>query len=310
VTRSIPLGPGAEFDTIRALIERWGDRAAGIGDDAAMLPLTRGDLLVTSVDAAIENRHFRREWLSPREIGYRAVAAALSDLAAMAARPLGILIAFALPDAWRNDLGEIADGAGDAVAASGTVIRGGNISASTELSITTTVLGSAFDPLTRTGARPGDRVFVTGRLGGPGAALARLRRGEDSGAFRERFAHPVPRLAEARWLVDRGATAGIDISDGLVADLRHLAAASGVSVAIDAARVPLVAGVGADDALVSGEEYELLVAAREPLDVATFEARFGVPLSEIGTVGDGTKGLVSVHGARVADRAGHDHLSR
>src|SRR5882672_2613293 len=114
MTAETPLGPGAEFDVIRALLVRWGDRAAGIGDDAAVLRLTRGDALVTSVDSSVEGRHFKREWLSPREIGYRAVAAALSDLAAMAARPIGVLIAFALPEAWRNELGAIADGIGDA----------------------------------------------------------------------------------------------------------------------------------------------------------------------------------------------------
>jgi thiamine-monophosphate kinase len=91
------LGPGEEFDAIRRMLERWGDLAVGIGDDAAIIDLPRGDRLVASVDSTVENRHFRSGWLTPREIGYRAVAAALSDLAAMAARPAGILVALSIP---------------------------------------------------------------------------------------------------------------------------------------------------------------------------------------------------------------------
>jgi thiamine-monophosphate kinase len=223
---------------------------------------------------------------------------------------LGALIALALPNSWRDDLGAIADGIADAVAAAGTVIRGGNITAANELSITTTVFGSAFTPLTRAGARDGDHVYVTGRLGAPGAALRALENGGDPGSFRERMAHPVARLAEARWLADRGASAAIDVSDGLVADLRHLASASRAGIAIDAARVPCVDGVDAEAALSSGEEYELVVAAPEPFDTAAFASRFGIPLSEIGRVGDGANGTVTVHGARVANVHGHDHLSR
>jgi len=228
----------------------------------------------------------------------------------MAARPLGALIALAIPAGWRDELGRVADGIGDAVDAAGTVIRGGNITAANELSITTTVFGSAFAPLTRAGARPGDRLYVTGVLGAPGEALSRLGRGEDPSIYRERFAAPAARLAEARWLASNGATAAIDISDGLVADLRHLASASGVSVAIDAAVVPRVAGVEPEMMLSSGEEYELIVSSSQAIDAGAFASRFGLPLTEIGSVGDGTKGFVSVHGARVANVTGHDHLSR
>jgi thiamine-monophosphate kinase len=297
------LGPGAEFDAIRQMLARWGDRASGIGDDAAVLRVPRGDSLVVSVDATVEQEHFRREWLSPREIGYRAVTAA------MAATPLGALIALDLPAAWRSNLDDLADGIGDAVDAAGTRVLGGNVSGGERLSITTTVLGSAFTVLTRRGAHAGDRVYVTGTFGGPGTVLERLRRGEQAGAYRERFTRPRARLAEARWLDEQGATAAIDVSDGLLADLRHLAAASSVRVEIDAQRVPRLPGVDPEAALSSGEEYELIVASGAPIDSVAFERRFGIPLTEIGEVAAGPWTVV-VHGARVADLTGYDHLSR
>jgi thiamine-monophosphate kinase len=108
------MGPGAEFDAIRAMVERWGDRACDIGDDAAVLSIPRGEQVIASVDTAIEEQHVRAEWLTPREIGFRAVVAALSDLAAMAAQPTGILVALALPPRWLAAITELADGIGEA----------------------------------------------------------------------------------------------------------------------------------------------------------------------------------------------------
>src|SRR4051812_4775885 len=109
-----PLGPGKEFDSIRELVAKLGDTASGIGDDAATLDIPRGEHLVVSTDASVENRHFREGWLTPEEIGYRAVTAALSDLAAMAASPIAVLWAVNLPDRWRQHLPALADGARDA----------------------------------------------------------------------------------------------------------------------------------------------------------------------------------------------------
>jgi thiamine-monophosphate kinase len=315
-----PLGGGVEFNIIRQMLDRWGDFAVGIGDDAAVLAMTRGESLVVSVDTAVEGRHFERGWLRPDEIGYRAVTAALSDLAAMAARPTGVLIALILPDDWRSAVDALADGIGAAVRAAGpgTLIRGGNVSGGSALSITTTVIGEVFAPLRRDEVRAGDTVYVTGRLGGPGAALAALKRGAvleadgAGGAHRERFARPEARVAEARWLADHGATAAIDISDGLVADLEHLAAASRVSIELDARKVPCLAGVTVEDAMVSGEEYELIVAMRGTLPVEEFERRFGLPLTAIGRAtapGGPDEHCVVVQGARVAGGRGHDHFS-
>ena len=311
--RTTPLAPGAEFDVIRELVARWGDRAAGIGDDAAILEIPRGDKLVASIDAAIEGRHFRAEWITPREIGYRAVTAALSDLAAMAARPLGVLVALELPDAYRDHVRDLADGIGDALDAGRTRILGGNIARGEALGLTTTVLGAAFAPLERRALEPGDSLYVTGRFGGPGAAIDAWTSGRaPTPEQRERFARPTARLREALWLADHGAVAAIDVSDGLAADLEQLACASNVGLDVDLARVPLVAGV--QDPLLaaaSGEEYELIVGAREPLAVREFEDAFGLPLTLVGyatTRSDGVR--FRLDDERVAKPRGYDHFSR
>jgi thiamine-monophosphate kinase len=310
-SKSIALGEGAEFDTIRDLIARWGATASGIGDDAATLDLPRGERLVVSIDAFVIDRHFERDWLTPTEIGYRATAAALSDLAAMAAAPLGLLFAVNVPKDWRDKLGEIADGVAIAAHEAGTVIVGGNLSAAAELSIATTVLGSTFATLPRSGAQIGDHLYATGRLGGPGAAVAAWKSGrEPDRAARQRFAHPTPRLREARWLADRGATSCIDISDGVVADARHIAAASGRQLEIHLDKLPVIDGVSAMDAARSGEEYELLVSASR-VDTDAFATKFGIPLTDVGVVIPGDAGVTIVeHGARVAAIPGHDHFSK
>jgi thiamine-monophosphate kinase len=307
------LGPGEEFDLIRELLARWGQRAVGIGDDAAILDVPRGDKLLVSVDSAIEGRHFKCDWLTPREIGYRAVTAALSDLAAMAAHPLGILVALDLPREMRRALSDLADGIGDAVAATSTRILGGNITASDRLGLTTTVLGSAFAPLTRSGLQAGESLYATGRFGGPGAAVAAFVEGRDPAPEqRQRFAHPGARIREALWLADNGATAAIDISDGLAADLEHLARASNVGIDVDLELVPLTAGiVDHIAAAASGEEYELIVGTAVSLDTREFERRFQIPLTCIGHVTPAADGVQFRRGReRVAKPGGYDHFSR
>lgn len=303
---SLALGPGGEFDVVRRLLARWGDLGSGIGGDCAVLDVPAGARVVVSTDTSVEHVHFRRDWLTAREIGHRATAAALSDLAAAAATPLGLVLAMTVPLGWRGDLDALADGVGDVARHAGCPIVGGDLSAGGELSLTVTVLGHAARPLARDGVRPGDALWVTGRLGGPTLALAGLLAGRTPAPeARERFARPLPRLAEARWLAEHGARAAVDISDGLAADARHLAAASGVALAIDAERVPRVAGADARTALASGEEYELLVAAPASLDAAAFAARFGLPLTRIGTASAGPAGVT----ARVDLPPGHDHFS-
>jgi thiamine-monophosphate kinase len=256
--------------------------------------------------------HFSRGWLSPREIGARATVAALSDLAAMAATPAGLLLALGVPPDWRAELEALARGVGEVAAASACPIIGGNVTRAGELSLTITVLGTAARPLERTGALAGDALYLTGTLGGPGAALDSLLRGAvPRDVDRARFASPRPRLAEARWLTEQGAHAAIDISDGLVADAGHLAAASGVGVTLDLAALPCVEGITPESAASSGEEYELLVAvpATAPIDADAFRARFGIPLTRIGRVGTGRGVSLEGRTALVDPPFGHDHLS-
>jgi len=313
MTESIELGEGREFDIIRALLSRWGPRALGIGDDAAMVHLPAGEQLVVSTDSSVEHIHFERAWLTPREIGYRATTAALSDLAAMAASPIGILLALGLPQSWLDAAGELGDGVGDAIDAAETLVRGGDITGASDLTIGVTVLGSTAVPLRRNGARIGDTVYVTGTLGGPGAALAAWQRGDaPAAAARARFAHPAARIGEALWLASGGARAAIDISDGLLADAGHLAAASGVRVQIDLDRLPLHEGVTAHDAAMSGEEYELIVCA-PALNTSAFERANRLSITAIGRVmepvPDGIGVTVRMDGEPLAAAGGFRHFS-
>lgn len=304
------LREGVEFDLVRRMLDRWRETAHGIGDDAAILSLGSPTSLVMSTDATVENVDFRRGWLTPKEIGYRSTASALSDLAAMAAEPLGILVAIVLPAEWRNHVDEIADGIAEAAEGSAARIFGGDLSDGRDLSLVITVIGNTANPLRRSSARAGHRVYVTGKLGGPAATVLALTSGQTpSPHARARFAHPVPRIREAIWLAEHGAAAAIDISDGLGADLSHVAAASGVSISISLDRVPVLDGVSAKDAVESGEEYEIAVTSPVALDTREFANEFGSPLTEIGIVEAG-RPVVRLfdHGAPVPTPSGYVHF--
>ena len=265
----------ARIDLLRA---RLGAAPAhvrlGIGDDCAVLEAGDG-ALVWTVDAAVEGVHFARAWLDPMDIGWRATAAAISDLAAMGAEPLGVLAALVLPDDVDDTaLAAIADGQRGAAEDAGTAVIGGNLARGRELSITTTALGRAIDPLPRDGARAGDAVWLAGDVGLAAAGLALLsgdHRGSSAAATaaRRAFARPHPRIAEGIAARAHG-RAAIDISDGLATDLAQLASASGVRVVLDA--TALVTGeldavareLGRDAlelALFGGEDYALVVVA-------------------------------------------------
>jgi len=313
------LGPGREFDRIRAMAARWKDRARGLGDDCAILEVG-GDRIAVSLDLSVEGVHFRRDWMTPAEIGYRAAAAALSDLAAVAAEPLALLLSVAArADEPEETFTALADGVGDAAGDAGAVIVGGDLSRGDALLVDVCVIGRAGAPVGRGGARPGDRLVVTGALGGPLAALTAWQAGVvPAPEARARFVRPAPRHAAARFLEANRARALIDISDGLGADLGQLLAASGAGAAVEVERIPVLSVAGAAAraageaawhfAARSGEEYELLAAL--PADVSDDDlARAPVPLTVIGSIETAEHGLrVTEAGAPVTLPAGHDHF--
>ncbi len=320
------LGPGAEFDLIRRFLERAAGDGPGVrvgpGDDCAVV----GDGIAISADLSLEDVHFRRDWISPGEIGYRAAAGSLSDLAAMAARPIGVLAAIALPPGYL-DAGavDVMRGVEEAVGAVGGVLLGGDVVRSPgPLALDIVAVGRADAPVLRSGARPGHEVWVTGRLGGGAAAVLAWRRGERAPeAARAAFAHPVPRTREALWLAGQGVPrAMIDLSDGLGGDAGHLAAASGVRIVLDqvalpvhpgAAAVAREAGQAARLALSGGEDYELCFTA-EPGAVEAvrdaFEAETGTPLTRVGSVGEGAGVVLRRPNGRLEaiDGAGYRHF--
>ena len=306
-----PLGPGAEFDRIRAIALALGERAGELGDDCVVIPGGEGSL-VASTDTSTEGVHFRLDWITLEEAGYRSAASALSDLAAAGADVTGLLAAVTAPrDAPTDDLVAFMRGVGNAARVTGGVVLGGDLTAAERWSATITVLGRADRPLRRRGAIAGDNLWVTGSLGGARAAVqAWLGGGNPDQAARSAFANPAPRIAAGRWLASHGATAMMDLSDGLAGDAGHLAAASGVALDLDLARLPLHASVpGPDRALFAaagGEDYELLVSL--PASFSADDAA-GVPLTRIGTVREGKGVHLFREGTPVALPSSYNHFA-
>jgi thiamine-monophosphate kinase len=300
----LPLAHGPEFDLIRRFVRPdeapRPDVRVGLGDDCAVVA---GNGIALSCDMSVEGVHFRREWLSFREIGWRAAAAALSDLAAVAARPIGVLVSLALPEGDAGDPAEeVMAGVREAVEGVGGTVLGGDVTRSPgPLALDVTVVGEAPRPVLRSGAQPGDEVWVTGELGGAAAAVRALLAGAaPDPAARERFARPMPRVREALWLRERGLpSAMVDLSDGLAGDAAHLAAAGAVAVLLSPETIPVhpaarAAAADPEDALRlalgGGEDYELCFTA--PLGIVRghaidFERELGVPLTCVGRVGGG-----------------------
>lgn len=305
---TIPLGSGGEFDRVRAIIAALGPDIGPVGDDTAMIPGGDGALVI-STDASMEGVHFRRAWLSLEEIGWRATASALSDLAAAAAAPSALVVALIVPrNTPESDLVDVMRGVGAAARSVGAQVIGGDLTSGREWGVVVTVVGRALRPLSRVGALPGNGVWVTGALGGARAALQAWTTGvEPDGAARLAFAHPVPRIGVAQWLASRGATAMMDLSDGLGGDAAHLAAASGVQLQLELERLPLHSSVAAAArrigeppevfAATAGEDYELLLTL--PADFDGEEAcrhETGVPLTRIGSAGPGEGVAASLRG--------------
>jgi thiamine-monophosphate kinase len=279
-----------ERQLISQLRRRFGsggrDIALGIGDDCAILPVKRGEELLVTTDFSLEGVHFRREWQSPECIGHRCLARGLSDIAAMGGRPIAAFLSLALPSGislkWVDKFSiglqtlarkhQVELAGGDTAQSPGGVLADISVIGSVQK-------GKA---LLRSGARPGDQIYVTGDLGESAAAFQLL----STGKIRKRDVFPNPRLAVGEWLrTHHSASSAIDISDGLSTDLAHICEESGAGARIEAEVIPIHPKARLLDnaielALHGGEDYELLFTAprsrRVPLHIA------GVKITRIG----------------------------
>lgn len=325
-----------EFELLARVRERLpatpGHVVLGSGDDAAVT--VPAGATATSVDAVVDGVHFDRRHATLSQIGHKALATALSDLAAMGAEPGEAYVVLGVPaDLGEDDCIELLDGMLGLAESAGATLAGGDVTRAAQLFLTVAVVGhgaSADAFVSRAGARPGDALVVTGELGGAVAGLALLadpkleERVADPAGLRARQLEPQPRLAAGRALAGAGATAMIDLSDGLTGDAVHLGKQSGVGLRIDAEAVPLAAGAievlgaagedGRQRCLEGGEDYELLATvppvhldrAREGVNAAE-----GLALTAIGEVGDGDGVEVRLPGGRLLKPVrGFDQLAR
>jgi len=324
-----------EFELLAKLRERLpppGPRVrVGSGDDAAVT--VPGGATATSVDALVEGVHFRRGEATLGQIGHKALATALSDLAAMGAESGEAYVVVGVPpDLDEDGCLELIDGIAGLAGATGTTVAGGDVTRAPVLTLAVTVVGhapTAGHLIARGGAQPGDALVVTGAIGGAAAGLLLLQRprlaaavSEPVGArLRARQLEPTPRLAAGRALALAEARAMIDLSDGLGGDATHLAAASEAGIRIDAAALPLADGVAAiaaaadrdplELAVSGGEDYELLAALPpERLAAATAAVgeEAGAPLTQIGEVVDGSGVEIRRPGGGMLAPTGFDQL--
>lgn len=324
-----------EFELLAKLRERLpapsGRVSLGSGDDAAVT--VPGGATATSIDAIVEGVHFRRGESAPLLIGRKAISTALSDLAAMGAEAgEAYVVLGAPPGLGEGEFLALLDGMLEVAEETGTALAGGDLTLAPALTLTVTVVGHAAVPeqlVSRAGAEPGDLLVLTGEIGGAAAGRVIL---EDPGLgaglleetaerLRARQLDPSPRLRSGRALAAAGARAMIDLSDGLAADAAHLAEASGVSLQIAAAALPLAKGVaevaaaaGRDPlelAASGGEDYELL-AALPTSALAEASSRIGeaaeATLTPIGEVGAGEGVEIRLPAGGLLETLGWDHF--
>ncbi len=311
------IGDLGEFGLIAALTSRFpitGDVILGPGDDGAIVAAPDGRVVI-STDMLVEGRHFRRDWSSAHDIGRKAAAQNFADIVAMGARPTALMVAFAvpadLPSQWALDL---ADGLAYECTLVGATVVGGDVVRSDVITLSVTALGDldGREPITRSGARPGDLVAMAGRIGWAAAGLTVLSRGFRSPrALVDAHRVPAPPYVSARIAATSGATSMIDVSDGLVADAGHLASASSVVIALQThllvVDVPVAEAASAFNVdpltwlLTGGDDHAIL---------ATFAPGAGLPegFVLVGDVREGDPGVL-VDGEPYAATGGWDHFS-
>jgi thiamine-monophosphate kinase len=312
-------GELAAIERLRAALAPPPPGETWIGDDAAVVaaPPGAGTGLVLAVDAVVAGVHADLDLVSPADVGWKALATSVSDLAAMGAEPWRAVVS--VTGASSAVLDGLYEGLAAAAAEYRCPIVGGDLTAGPVLvvsvAVTGYVPGGAADgpgdqpsepgPVGRGGARPGDRLYVTGRLGASAAGLAALRRGERSGPLVAAHRRPRARLAEGRAARRAGARAMIDVSDGLALDLWRLCAASGVGA--DLTAVPVATGATRDEALSGGEDYVLVVAVPPDVDLVTIFSGGGLPPPlPIGLVTDAAAGTLRLDGEDL-EPAGYRH---
>jgi thiamine-monophosphate kinase len=325
-----------EFELLAKLRERLPRDDSRVvvssGDDAAVT--VPGGATATSVDAIVEGVHFRRDEASLETIGRKALATALSDLAAMGAEAGEAYVVLGAPgDLADEDLLALLDGMLELATATGTAIAGGDLTRAPALTLAVTVVGHAGSPgafVTRAGAQPGELVVLSGEIGGAAAGRLLLDHPDLAAAvppttaekLRAQQLDPSPRLRTGHALAESGAQAMIDLSDGLAGDAAHVAAASGIAIRIDADCLPLADGVaeiasaaGLDPlrlAVSGGEDYELLATLpTQRLDdaLAGVDAAGETALTAIGEVCEGEGVEIRLPGGGRLEAAGYDHFA-
>lgn len=311
------------IDRIKSLYPGTPDLIQGIGDDCAVIQV--GDTIqLVSVDASIENIHFRRDWSSFYDIGWKAAASALSDIAAMGGQPKFVLTSIAIPpQESAQDMEMLCKGIAEAASSCGAVVVGGDTTRSPDgLTISITVIGEAVEGryLLRNGAQSGDMLVVIGYPGRARAGLLALQHSIESPFVIQAHCRPTPRIAEGLWLSNHPhVRAMIDISDGIAQDAGHLARAASIgigmtsaSVAIDPELLPVCMQLNEsipDLVFTGGEDYELAFAV-DPIHslklIEDFRRTFKLPAYAIGNFNDKIDGI-SIDGIMVEDR-GYDHF--